>query len=150
MIGERKVAMITEPRVPMKEATIPMASAFPALPCWVMGNPSKQVAMAEDDPGIPIRTADINVPDTPPIHMASRMIKEVSVDSPNVIGSSNAIPSVADNPGMAPKMIPKVTTPMIRIRLIGCRHKSRADKKYSIIPPPYPKIMPSGSLILKP
>ena len=37
---------------PMKEAMAEMASAAPALPCLVIGNPSKQETMAEASPGV--------------------------------------------------------------------------------------------------
>lgn len=68
-----------------------------------MGKPSKQVAIAEEEPGIPISTAEIKVPDTPPIQIASSSTNEVSVERPKVTGSSRAIPSVAESPGIAPK-----------------------------------------------
>jgi len=35
------------------------------------------------------------------------------------MGKSNAIPKVADNPGIAPNIIPNVTTPKISNKLIG-------------------------------
>ena len=75
--------------------------------------------MEELEPGIPISTAEIKVPDTPPIHMAKSTIKEVCVDSPKVTGSSNEIPRVADSPGIAPKIIPTTETPVIRRRFSG-------------------------------
>ena len=46
--------------------------------------------MEEDDPGIPIRTAEMKDPETPPIQIASSRIKEVSVESPNVTGRRSA------------------------------------------------------------
>ena len=46
--------------------------------------------MEEDDPGIPIRTAEMKDPETPPIQIASSKIKEVSVESPNVTGRRSA------------------------------------------------------------
>ena len=119
--GATTVAISTDITVPRKEAVIPMANAFDALPFNVIGYPSKQVAIEELEPGMPISTAEINVPDTPPIHIASNTMNEVVVDSPNVTGSSSEIPSVALSPGIAPKIMPTITTPVIRRRLSGCK-----------------------------
>ena len=118
--------MITETTVPIKEAVIPIPNAFPACPFFVIGKPSKQVAIAEEDPGIPIKTAEIKVPDTPPIQMARSNTKEVSVERPNVIGSNKAIPRVAESPGIAPNTIPNETMAMINRKLTGCRQISNA------------------------
>lgn len=58
----------------------------------------------------------MNVPETPPIQIARSSTNEVSVESPNVTGSSSAIPRVADSPGIAPKTIPSATIAMISTR----------------------------------
>ena len=116
-----------------------------------MGKPSKQVAIAEEEPGIPISTAEIKVPDTPPIQIASSSTNEVSVERPKVTGSSRAIPSVAESPGIAPNTIPRDTIATIRRRLIGSRHVINA-LMYSLILsfPPYSNRIPAGSLFWKP
>ena len=119
--GERTVARATEPTVPIKDAVMPMPRALLAWPFLVMGNPSKQVAIAEEEPGIPISTAEIKVPDTPPIQIASSSTNEVSVERPKVTGSKSAIPSVAESPGIAPNTMPRQTIAMISSRLIGCK-----------------------------
>ena len=121
MIGERIVATMMEKTDPMKDAVIPMPRALPACPFCVIGYPSKQVAMADEEPGIPIRTAEMKVPETPPIQIASSRTKDVVVEIPNVIGRRRAIPRVAESPGMAPKTIPRATIAMIRIKLTGCK-----------------------------
>ena len=84
--------------------------------------------MAEEEPGMPMSTAEMKVPDTPPIQMASSITKDVSVERPKVMGSSSAIPSVAESPGMAPKMMPTVTMAKIRIRFSGFRQMSSAER----------------------
>ena len=84
--------------------------------------------MEEDDPGIPIRTAEMKDPETPPIQIASSKIKEVSVESPNVTGRRSAIPKVALSPGIAPNTIPRHTMPKIIKRLRGFKQSNNADK----------------------
>ena len=128
MIGERTVARRIENTEPMKEAVIPIPKAFPASPFFVIGYPSKQVAIADDEPGIPIRTAEMKVPETPPIHIARSNTKEVVVERPKVIGSKRAIPSVAERPGIAPNTIPRETIAMMRMRFTGFRQTSIALK----------------------
>ena len=132
-MGDRIVASITEKNVPRNEAVIPTARALWDSPLSVMGYPSKQVAMDEEDPGMPIRTAEINEPDTPPIQIASNRINDVSVDSPNVTGRSSAIPSVAERPGIAPNTIPRHTIPNISRRLIGLRHIISCERYNAMI-----------------
>ena len=84
--------------------------------------------MAEEEPGIPIRTAEINVPDTPPIQIAKSNTKDVVVESPKVIGNKRAIPSVAESPGIAPNTIPRETIAIMRMRFTGLRQTSIAFK----------------------
>ena len=88
--------------------------------------------MEEEAPGMPIRTAEMNVPDTPPIHTASSRMKEVSLARPKVTGSSSAMANVAERPGMAPKTMPMQTMAKISSRFSGCRQVSSA-LKYSAI-----------------
>ena len=83
--------------------------------------------MAEEEPGIPIKTAEIKEPDTPPIQMASSSTKLVSVERPKVTGSSSAIPSVAERPGIAPSTMPRATMAKMSRRLMGFKHTSRAE-----------------------
>ena len=153
MTGESTVARATEPTVPIKEAVMPIPRALPACPFLVMGKPSKQVAIADDDPGIPISTAEMNVPETPPIQMASSRTKDVSVERPKVTGSKRAMPRVAESPGMAPNTMPRETMAIISSRLIGCRQTINA-LKYSVIYPvppyPYSNSRPAGSFTWKP
>lgn len=115
-------------------AVIPIPSALLACPFLVMGKPSKQVAIAEDDPGIPMSTAEMNVPETPPIQMASSSTKDVSVERPKVTGSKRAMPRVAESPGMAPNTIPRETIATISSRLAGCRQTINALTYSDIYP----------------
>ena len=62
--------------------------------------------MEEDDPGIPIRTAEMKDPETPPIQIASSRIKEVSVESPNVTGRRSAY-NVLNEGAPAYRMTPR-------------------------------------------
>ena len=153
MTGESTVARATEPTVPIKEAVMPIPRALPACPFLVMGKPSKQVAIADDDPGIPMSTAEMNVPETPPIQMASSSTKDVSVERPKVTGSKRAMPRVAESPGMAPNTIPRETMAIISSRLIGCRQTINAliySVIYPVPPYPYSNSRPAGSFTWKP
>ena len=88
--------------------------------------------MAEEEPGMPMSTAEIKVPDTPPIQMASSMTKEVSVERPKVMGSSRAMPRVADKPGIAPKTMPSATMAKISSRFSGFMQTSKAERYAAI------------------
>ena len=77
MVSLRRAAIIALKKVPVKDATIPMARAFPDLPCLLMGYPSQQVETAEAEPGIPKSTEPIKAPEHPPIHKAMRKITAV-------------------------------------------------------------------------
>ena len=88
--------------------------------------------MEEEDPGMPISTAEMKEPETPPIQIASSRIKEVSVERPKVTGRRSAMPSVALSPGIAPKTMPRHTIPKIIRRLRGLRQSIRADKYKAI------------------
>ena len=84
--------------------------------------------MTEEEPGIPMRTAEMKVPETPPIQIARSSTKDVVEERPKVIGRSRAIPRVAESPGIAPKTIPKDTMAMMRIRFTGLRQTRMAFK----------------------
>ncbi|MPN39525.1 hypothetical protein SDC9_187053 [bioreactor metagenome] len=64
-------------KVPVKEATMPIASALPDWPFRLMGYPSQQVDTEEAEPGMPRRTEPIKEPEQPPIQSASRKITAV-------------------------------------------------------------------------
>ena len=103
---------------------------------------------------MPIRTAEMKEPETPPIQIASSSTKLVSVERPKVTGSSNAMPNVALRPGIAPKTMPSATIAKMSTRLMGLRQISRAEPyraRFDICCPlPYLKMMPAGSLTWKP
>ena len=107
--------------------------------------------MADEEPGMPMRTAEIKAPETPPIQMASRRMKEVSEESPKVTGSRRAMPSVAERPGMAPKTMPRLTMAKINSRLTGFK-QIRSAAKYASTKShlPYSNRLPVGRLIWKP
>ena len=60
--------MIVEKILPPKLATTPTPSALTPCPFCVIGHPSKQVATDDGVPGIPVRIAEINPPEMPPIY----------------------------------------------------------------------------------
>ena len=88
--------------------------------------------MAEEEPGMPMRTAEMKAPETPPIQMARSRMKEVSEERPKVTGRRRAIPKVAERPGIAPKTMPRLTMAKISRRLIGLRQMSKAARYASI------------------
>jgi hypothetical protein len=84
----------------MKEAIIPMAKAFPAFPFLVIGYPSKQVATAEGDPGIPSSTEPMKAPEQPPIQ---RLRRKMIADPDSMVyvnGMKRMTANVPLSPGM--------------------------------------------------
>lgn len=60
------------------------------------------------------------------------MTKEVSVERPKVMGSSRAMPRVADKPGIAPKTMPNATMAKISSRFSGFMQTSKAERYAAI------------------
>ena len=65
--GATNISTRKENRPPRKENTTPVPRALPASPFLAMGEPSKQVAMEEEVPGMLMRMAEIRPPEIPPM-----------------------------------------------------------------------------------
>jgi hypothetical protein len=123
MNGLKTIAIIALKNVPIKEASMPTPKAFVVLPCLLRGKASKHVATLEAVPGIPSNVAEMNPPETPPTQtLMSKAIARFG-DIPNVSGRSNVTPMVPDSPGKAPKMMPIMLPPSIRIMLMGLNNE---------------------------
>ncbi len=64
--GARTIKQSQPITEPTREEAMPTPRAFPALPCWARGKPSKQVATEAGVPGILSMMAETKPPEMPP------------------------------------------------------------------------------------
>ncbi len=95
--------------VPTIELKLDATMAFWAWPCWVSGNPSKAVAMADGVPGVLTRHAGIASENMAATYSAPSIARPWLGGRTNVKGSTSAVPMVAVKPGSAPTVIPMST-----------------------------------------
>ena len=81
--------------------------AFCACPFMAIGYPSNVVQRAAAVPGVLMRMEGMDPPYSEPQYTEPSISSAVADSSPNVKGRSSAMPSVPDNPGTAPIMMPK-------------------------------------------
>ncbi len=102
----RTIALKIPPNV---DATSAIIKAFLAFPCFARGYPSSIVAAAAFVPGVPIRIALIDPPNSPPQKIAVRKSRALIGVILYVRGRKRLIAIVPVSPGIAPKMIPTRT-----------------------------------------
>ena len=82
--------------------------------------------MEAAEPGMPISTAAMKEPETPPTYMATSMLKLRCVSRAKVIGSIRVMPRPPDSPGIAPRMQPITAQISIMIKFMGWNKMPKA------------------------
>ena len=116
--------------------------------------------MEAAEPGMPMSTAAMKEPDTPPTYMATSMEKLSSVLRAKVMGRIRVMPRPPERPGMAPRIQP--TTPQTSIirKFMGWSRISNASGiaaiisvfllSYGILIPSRSQTEPEGNGMWKP
>jgi hypothetical protein len=110
---------------PKVEAVKAIIKAFFAFPSRASGYPSNIVAAAALVPGVPIRMALIEPPNSPPQKIPVKKIRAAVGDILYESGRNNIIPIVPVSPGIAPKITP-MKTPRFMRKIICTERRDKA------------------------